>query len=101
MLVQGRILSVDGKPIKDAILNIWETAPNGLYEQQDPNEPDYNLRGQFRTDAEGRYAFRAWRPIAYPIPFDGPAGDLLRMMDRHPLARRISTSACVRQATGS
>ena len=34
VLVQGRILSVDGKPIKDAILNIWETAPNGLYEQQ-------------------------------------------------------------------
>ena len=36
-------------------------APNGLYEQQDPSQPDYNLRGQFRTDAEGRYAFRAWR----------------------------------------
>jgi catechol 1,2-dioxygenase len=84
VLVQGRILSTDGTPIKDAILNVWETAPNGLYEQQDPNQPDYNLRGQFRTDAEGRYAFRAWRPTAYPIPFDGPAGDLLQMMDRHP-----------------
>ena len=84
VLVQGRILSTDGTPIKDAILNVWETAPNGLYEQQDPNQPDYNLRGQFRTDTEGRYAFRAWRPTAYPIPFDGPAGDLLQMMDRHP-----------------
>jgi catechol 1,2-dioxygenase len=84
VLVQGRVLSTDGKPIEAAMLNVWETAPNGLYEQQDPNQPDYNLRGRFVTDAEGRYAFRAWRPVAYPIPFDGPAGDLLQMMDRHP-----------------
>ena len=83
-LVQGRVFGGDGQPIKDAILNVWETAPNGLYEQQDPDQPEYNLRGQFRTDAEGRYAFRALRPMPYPIPFDGPAGDLLRMMDRHP-----------------
>lgn len=84
VLVQGRVLSPDGKPIEGAMLNVWETAPNGLYEQQDPSQPDYNLRGRFVTDAEGRYAFRAWRPVAYPIPFDGPAGDLLQMMDRHP-----------------
>lgn len=84
VLVQGRILGTDGQPIKDAILNVWECAPNGLYEQQDPSQPEYNLRGQFRTDAEGRYAFRAIKPVPYPIPFDGPAGDLLRMMDRHP-----------------
>lgn len=84
VLVQGRVLGADGKPVEGATLNVWETAPNGLYEQQDPSQPDYNLRGRFLTDAEGRYAFRAWRPVAYPIPFDGPAGDLLQMMDRHP-----------------
>jgi catechol 1,2-dioxygenase len=83
-LVQGRVLSLDGQPIEGAIVNVWETAPNGLYEQQDPNQPDYNLRGAFRTDKEGRYAFRGLRPTEYPIPFDGPAGDLLKMMDRHP-----------------
>src|SRR5687768_1278472 len=83
-LVQGRVLSIDGQPVEGAIVNVWETAPNGLYEQQDPNQPDYNLRGQFRTDKDGRYAFRGYRPVAYPIPFDGPAGDLLQMMDRHP-----------------
>ena len=83
-LVQGRVLSIDGQPIEGAVVNVWETAPNGLYEQQDPNQPDYNLRGAFRTDAEGRYAFRGLRPTEYPIPFDGPAGDLLQMMDRHP-----------------
>jgi catechol 1,2-dioxygenase len=84
VLVQGRVLSSDGQPVKDAIVAVWEDAPNGLYEQQDPEQPEYNLRGQFRTDAEGRYAFRGWRPVPYPIPFDGPAGDLLQMMDRHP-----------------
>jgi catechol 1,2-dioxygenase len=83
-LVQGRVYGGDGQPIEGAIVNVWETAPNGLYEQQDPNQPDYNLRGAFRTDKEGRYAFRGIRPTEYPIPFDGPAGDLLQMMDRHP-----------------
>lgn len=83
-LVQGRVYGGDGQPIEGAIVNVWETAPNGLYEQQDPSQPDYNLRGAFRTDKEGRYAFRGIRPTEYPIPFDGPAGDLLQMMDRHP-----------------
>lgn len=84
VLVQGRVSSTGGKPVKDAIVAVWEDAPNGLYEQQDPNQPEYNLRAQLRTDAEGRYAFRGWRPVPYPIPYDGPAGDLLQMMDRHP-----------------
>ena len=59
-LVQGRVYGGDGRPIEGAIVNVWETAPNGLYEQQDPSQPDYNLRGAFRTDKEGRYAFRAF-----------------------------------------
>jgi len=84
VLVQGRVFGADGRPLEGAIVNVWETAPNGVYEQQDPDQPDYNLRGQFRADTDGRYAFRAYRPVAYPIPFDGPAGDLLQMMDRHP-----------------
>jgi catechol 1,2-dioxygenase len=84
VFVQGRVFDANGQPLEGAIVNVWETAPNGLYEQQDPDQPDYNLRGQFRSDTDGRYAFRAYRPVAYPIPFDGPAGDLLQMMDRHP-----------------
>ena len=68
VLVQGRVFGADGKPLEGAIVNVWETAPNGLYEQQDPDQPDFNLRGQFRSDKDGRYAFRAWKAEADLAP---------------------------------
>ena len=68
VLVQGRVYGGDGQPIEGAIVNVWETAPNGLYEQQDPSQPDYNLRGAFRTDKEGRYAFRGISADGVPDP---------------------------------
>jgi catechol 1,2-dioxygenase len=82
--VSGRVLDPDGKPIAGAILDIWHTAPNGLYEVQDPNQPDYNLRGRFRTGADGAYSFTSVAPVSYPIPDDGPVGKLLRAVGRHP-----------------
>jgi catechol 1,2-dioxygenase len=78
------VRSSTGEPIEGAEVDVWHTAPNGLYEQQDPDQPDYNLRGRFMTDAQGRYSFYCLRPTSYPIPFDGPAGKLLQLMDRHP-----------------
>lgn len=83
-VVMGRVLSTDGTPIPDAMLDIWETNENGLYEQQDPDQPDMNLRGKFRTDSEGRYRFVGIKPVSYPIPDDGPVGQLLRSLGRHP-----------------
>lgn len=71
-------------PLCDAVVDVWHTAPNGLYEQQDAGQPDMNLRGRFRTDAQGRFAFYCLRPVSYPIPYDGPAGRLLQALDRHP-----------------
>src|SRR5579863_9692856 len=56
-VVMGRVLSTDGKPIPHALLDVWETNENGLYEQQDPEQPDMNLRGKFHTDSEGNYYF--------------------------------------------
>jgi catechol 1,2-dioxygenase len=56
----------------------------GLYEQQDENQVDCNLRGKFITDDKGEYAFYCLKPTPYPIPFDGPAGKLLQLLDRHP-----------------
>jgi protocatechuate 3,4-dioxygenase beta subunit len=83
-VVTGRVLSTDGTPIPNALLDIWETNENGLYEQQDPEQPDMNLRGKFRTDSEGRYCFVAIKPVSYPIPDDGPVGQMLRAVGRHP-----------------
>lgn len=74
-----------GKPIEGAELDIWHTAPNGLYEQQDPEQPDMNLRGRFHTADDGKYSLYCLRPTSYPIPYDGPAGQLLKLLDRHPM----------------
>ncbi|KAI9864492.1 MAG: hypothetical protein M1824_005196 [Vezdaea acicularis] len=82
----GRVVDhKTGQGIEGAELDIWHTAPNGLYEQQDPSQPDMNLRGRFTTPASGEYAFYCLRPTSYPIPDDGPAGRLLALLDRHPM----------------
>jgi catechol 1,2-dioxygenase len=73
-----------GKPIEGAVIDVWHTAPNGLYEQQDPDQPEMNLRGTFTTGKDGKYNFYCLRPVPYPIPFDGPAGKILQALDRHP-----------------
>jgi catechol 1,2-dioxygenase len=83
-LLHGRVTDIDGKPIAGAKINVWETGPEGLYEQQDAQQPDMNLRGVFETDADGTYEIRAVRPVPYPVPYDGPAGDILKIMGRHP-----------------
>ncbi len=80
----GRVLAPGGTPIPGALLDVWETNENGLYEQQDPDQPDMNLRGRFRTDAAGRYTFTGIKPVSYAIPDDGPVGTLLRALGRHP-----------------
>lgn len=82
--VSGQIRDTDGRPVPGVTMDVWEDAPNGLYEQQDPDQPDFNLRGRFETDAEGRYEFVAIRPVPYPIPYDGAAGELLNYMGHHP-----------------
>ena len=74
----------DGAPIAGARVDVWQASPDGLYENQDPAQADMNLRGRFTTDAEGRFRFRSVRPAGYPVPTDGPAGDLLRAQRRHP-----------------
>ena len=84
VVVMGQVLSTDGTPIPHAMLDVWETNENGLYEQQDAEQPDMNLRGKFRTDSEGRYCFVGIKPVSYAIPDDGPVGQLLRALNRHP-----------------
>lgn len=82
---EGHIRDTDGNPIQGVTVDVWEDAPNGLYENHDPDQPDYNLRGRLETDENGHYAFHAVRPVAYPIPDDHTAGELIRAMGHHPM----------------
>lgn len=84
VLVGGRVVDLERRPIPGAVLDVWQTAPSGLYHMQDPSVPEFDLCGRFQTDAQGRYEFRTRKPVSYPIPVDGPAGRLLRQVGRHP-----------------
>ena len=72
-----------GDPIVGAEVDVWHSSPEGFYENQDPAQADMNLRGKFFTDAQGRISFCSVKPAGYPIPIDGPTGDLLRAQGRH------------------
>ncbi len=73
-----------GAPIAGVEVDVWQSSPVGLYENQDDSQADMNLRGKFITDAEGRFTFRSVKPAGYPVPIDGPVGDMLRAQRRHP-----------------
>jgi catechol 1,2-dioxygenase len=78
------ILDTSGKPIEGVEVDVWHSSPVGLYENQDDSQADMNLRGKFTTDAQGHFGFRSVKPAGYPVPTDGPVGDLLRAQRRHP-----------------
>ena len=80
----GRVLSVDGRPLENALLDIWSGNGEGNYDMQMPGETGMKARGRIRTDAEGRYWFRSIKPTFYPVPTDGPVGRMLLKMGRHP-----------------
>jgi hydroxyquinol 1,2-dioxygenase len=80
----GRVLDVDGAPIANALLDIWSGDGEGNYDMQMPGDTQMRARGKIRTDAQGRYWFRSIKPMSYAVPTDGPVGDMLRAMGRHP-----------------
>ncbi|WP_354684696.1 dioxygenase [Cupriavidus necator] len=84
LLVSGTVRATDGTPLPGALVEIWQASPVGLYDNQDPSQPDRNLRGCFHTDVQGNYHFRTVRPAGYPVPTDGPVGTLLAAQQRHP-----------------
>ena len=85
MVVSGSILDTAGNPIADAVIDVWQANDEGFYDvQQKGIQPDFNLRGVFRTGPDGRYWFRAVKPKFYPIPDDGPVGKMLGALGRHP-----------------
>ena len=78
----GRVTDTAGKPIANAVLDVWSGDGEGFYDMQ--KGPDMALRAQFRTDKDGNYRFWSIRPSYYPVPDDGPVGGMLRRMGRHP-----------------
>jgi catechol 1,2-dioxygenase len=83
IFVDAWFRDTDGRPIEGAEVDVWHSSTEGFYENQDPVQADMNLRGKFITDADGHFAFRSVKPAGYPIPIDGPTGELLRAQRRH------------------
>jgi protocatechuate 3,4-dioxygenase beta subunit len=84
-VLRGMVRSVSGQPIAGATLDVWQNAATGYYAVQQPDvQPATNLRGRYRSDADGRFRIRTVRPVPYPIPDDGPVGKLVAATGRHP-----------------
>jgi catechol 1,2-dioxygenase len=84
LFVKGYVRDTQGNPIADAEVDVWHASPVGLYENQDPEQAEMNLRAKLKTDKEGMFAFRSIKPAGYPVPMGGPVGDLLTALERHP-----------------
>ncbi|MGW4057969.1 maleylacetate reductase and hydroxyquinol 1,2-dioxygenase domain-containing protein [Amycolatopsis sp. NPDC004747] len=79
-----RVVDTDDRPVADAVVDVWQSNEDGFYDVQLPDVDGPVLRARFRTDAEGRLRFRTIVPSAYPIPADGPVGQMLDAVGRHP-----------------
>jgi protocatechuate 3,4-dioxygenase beta subunit len=79
----GKVVNMKGEPVPGAEVDVWQSSPAGLYENQDPSQAEMNLRGRFTTQADGSFSFRSVKPAGYPVPTDGPTGTLLAAQKRH------------------
>lgn len=85
LLVEGTVSRLDGTRIAGAVIDTWHTDGDGFYDVQRPDGLDGLAgRSRFRTDGYGRFWFRSVVPASYPIPDDGPVGDMLKLQGRHP-----------------
>ena len=84
LFVTGRFRDPQGRPLPAVEVDVWHSSPVGFYENQDPDQADMNLRGRFHTHEDGVFHFRSVKPAGYPVPTDGPVGDLLRAQQREP-----------------
>ncbi len=82
-LIRGKVTDAEGAPIAGATVDVWQTSANGLYDIQDKDAPEWNLRGRFKTGDDGSYALISETPVSYSIPTDGPVGRMLDATGRH------------------
>jgi hydroxyquinol 1,2-dioxygenase len=85
MFVSGSVRDSQGKPIAGATVDTWHSDDDGHYDVQQLEEiGHFAMRARFRTDADGRFHYRTVKPAAYPIPDDGPVGEMIAAQGRHP-----------------
>ncbi|MGR3714361.1 MAG: dioxygenase family protein [Shimia sp.] len=84
LLAEGTIKDEAGNPISGAELDIWQTAPNGMYASQDEEQDTFSFHGLMTVGDDGTYRFTTVKPVEYTVPADGPVGDILRACGRHP-----------------
>jgi len=83
-LVRGTVKDLNGAPIAGAVLEVWQADAAGYYDVQYPDLETHQARGILKSQEDGSFEFRTVVAVAYPIPTDGPVGDLLRATGRHP-----------------
>jgi hydroxyquinol 1,2-dioxygenase len=83
IVLYGRVTGMDGRGVPNATVAVWQTNEDGVYDLQVEGGSAMDMRGTFRTDAEGNYFFRTVRPLGYSIPMDGPVGRLVKSQKRH------------------
>jgi hydroxyquinol 1,2-dioxygenase len=84
-LYEGRVIDLHGEPIEGARIDVWSDNAEGFYDVQQPDiQPKWNNRGIFTTGKDGKYSFIGIKPVSYPIPDDGPVGQMLHHLGRHP-----------------
>jgi hydroxyquinol 1,2-dioxygenase len=83
--MSGTVRSTDGEPVPGALLDIWQADEDGFYDVQYEGLDEARGRGHLHSDDEGRYWFWTVQPEAYPIPTDGPVGNMLAATSRSPM----------------
>jgi hydroxyquinol 1,2-dioxygenase len=84
-LVQGRILSAAGGPVAGARIEVWQADDDGFYDVQHDGLDEPRGRGHLVSEPDGRFWFWSVKPQYYPIPSDGPVGELLGAANRSPM----------------
>jgi hydroxyquinol 1,2-dioxygenase len=87
MFVQSRVTDKSGKPLANVPVDVWHADDDGLYDSQKPSYATQGAssRARFITDADGRFFFRTIVPCSYPIPVDGPVGEMIHATKRPAL----------------
>ncbi len=87
MFVRSRVTDLAGQPLAGAEIDVWHADDDGFYDSQKPSYETQgpSLRARFVADADGRFSFRTILPCSYPIPTDGPVGELISATKRHPM----------------